>query len=199
MTATTLVLRGTQVLPYLHDVARLRSRVFAAWPYLYEGNPGYEGGYLRAYAESPDSVFVLACADGQVVGAATGLPLADDGTEFRLPFEQAGRDPDAVFYFGESVLLPEWRGQGLGHAFFDAREAHARSLRRFSSTAFCAVDRDPADPRRPAGHRDNDVFWHKRGYTRQPGLSVQLRWQELDVGPVEHQLTFWTRELEPAA
>jgi GNAT superfamily N-acetyltransferase len=187
---------GPGIGPWLDAVARLRIAVFRDWPYLYDGDFAYEQDYLRAYARSPDSVFVLALDGDAVVGASTGLPLADDTVEFQRPFLDAGRRVDDVFYFGESVLLPQYRGQGLGHRFFDEREAHARSLGRFAWTGFCTVDRDPADPRRPAGHRGNEAFWTKRGYARQPGLTVRLAWQELDESaPSEKPLTFWLRAL----
>ncbi|MFY8123764.1 MAG: GNAT family N-acetyltransferase, partial [Silanimonas sp.] len=132
------IVRGSEVGPFLPDLARLRIGVFREWPYLYAGNEAYEQAYLEAYVRSPDSVFVLAMEDGCIVGASSGLPLADDAEAFRAPFETAGLDVDRVFYFGESVLLPEYRGRGLGHAFFDAREAHAAALGRFDWTAFCA-------------------------------------------------------------
>ena len=73
----------------------------------------------------------------------------------------------------------------------------ARALGGFAWTAFCAVDRDPADPRRPHGHRDNDVFWRKRGYTPVAGMQVALPWPEVGGdGDVPHTLTCWTRPLE---
>ena len=187
---------GPEIGPWLDDVARLRIVVFRDWPYLYAGDFAYEQDYLRAYARSPDSVFVLAFDGDAVVGAATGLPLADDTAEFQRPFVAAGRRIDDVFYFGESVLLAQYRGQGLGHRFFDEREAHARSLGRFAWTGFCAVDRAPDDPRRPAGHRGNEAFWAGRGYQRQPGLTVQLAWQEIgEPGPSGKPLTYWLRRL----
>lgn len=192
-------LRGAQVLPHLDDVARLRIAVFRDWPYLYDGDLEYERGYLAAYAASPDSVFVLARDGERVVGASTGLPLADDADAFGAAFAQGPVAVQDVFYFGESVLLPAYRGRGAGHAFFDHREAHARALGRFGLTAFCAVDRAADDPRRPAGYRGNDAFWHKRGYVRQPALRMQLAWDELERGEIMHTLTFWTRPLEPAA
>lgn len=193
------VVRGADIAPHLDDLARLRIAVFAHWPYLYEGSLDYERQYLAAYARSPRSVFVLAQAGDAVVGVSTGLPLLDDTDSFSKPLAEQGLDAARVFYFGESVLLPEWRGRGIGHAFFDAREAHARALGGFDTTAFCAVNRDRGDPRRPAGHRDNDAFWHKRGYTRRDGLTVTLPWREPARGEVTHTLTFWTRPLEPQA
>ena len=185
---------------HLDAVAALRIDVFRDWPYLYDGDIAYEREYLEAYAGSNDSVFVLAFDGDAVIGASTGLPLADDSAQFRAPFEARGLDLGKVFYLGESVLLPAYRGCGIGHAFFDHREAHARALGRFDTTAFCAVDRDADDPRRPAEHRGNETFWGKRGYTRQPGMTMKLRWNEVGDGgaghgEVEHALTFWTRAL----
>jgi GNAT superfamily N-acetyltransferase len=190
---------GTGAMPWLDQVADLRIAVFREWPYLYDGDPGYEREYLAAYLASPRSVFVLALDGGRVVGASTGLPLVDGSGPFREPFDAGGPDPGQVFYFGESVLLPAWRGRGLGHAFFDAREAHARALGGFGWTAFAAVDRADDDPRRPPGHRSHAAFWRKRGYRPQPGLTMQLDWPELGVGTRAHALTFWLRPLEPAA
>lgn len=190
------VVRGDEVRPHLDDLARLRIAVFREWPYLYAGSAAYEQAYLEAYARSPDSVFVLVEDEGRIVGAASGLPLADDAAAFRAPFEAAGIDVGRVFYFGESVLLPAYRGRGFGHAFFDAREAHAAALGRFEWTAFCAVERDPDDPRRPPGYRGNDALWAKRGYERREDLRCSLGWPEVESGPdLPHTLVFRLRPL----
>ena len=192
---TLEALSGAAVRPHLEAVAALRIAVFRDWPYLYDGDTAYEREYLEAYARAPGSVLVLARAGGDVVGASTGIPLAQDGPAFQAPFHARGIDPSRVFYCGESVLRPAWRGRGIGHAFFDAREAHARALGGFDWMAFAAVDRDAADPRRPAGHRGNEAFWARRGYVRQPGMTMSLHWDEAGVGEVAHPLTFWLRPL----
>ena len=193
---TLETLPGAALRPHLDAVAALRIAVFRDWPYLYEGDVGYEREYLDAYARSSRSVVVLARDGDRVVGASTGIPLAEDSAEFQAPFLQRGIDVAGVFYCGESVLLPAYRGRGIGHAFFDAREAHARTLGEFGWTAFAAVDRDDADPRRPPGHRGNEAFWAKRGYVRQPGMTMHLHWNEVGIGDVTHPLTFWLRALE---
>jgi len=192
-------LHGEQLLPELEAIARLRIRVFHDWPYLYQGDLDYERDYLAAYAATTDAVCVILRADEEVVGASTGLPLSDDGLAFQQPFIQAGIDPAHVFYFGESVLLPTYRGRGIGHAFFDEREKHARALARFNVTAFCSVDRADNDPRRPVDYRPNDAFWRKRGYSCQPDMRMKLDWEEIGRGAITHSLTFWTRSLETDA
>ena len=156
-----------------------------------------EQRYLRDFAAAEDSFVVAAETEaGRIVGCATGSAITGHHGEFAAPLAAAGYDLASTFYFGESVLLPAYRGRGLGHAFFDAREAHARALGGLSHTAFAAVDRDDGDPRRPAGHRGNEAFWAKRGYVRQPGMTMHLHWNELDRGEVTHPLTFWLRPLE---
>ena len=181
---------------WLEQVAALRIAVFRDWPYLYDGDLDYERRYLATYVQATGSIVVLARDGDRVVGASTGLPLAGEGDAFRQPFTARGIDPARVFYFGESVLLPEYRGRGIGHGFFDAREAHAQQLGGFEWTAFAAVDRGEDDPRRPSGYRSNDAFWSKRGYARQPGMTMRLAWKELgESEESEKPLTFWLRPL----
>ncbi|WP_270935325.1 GNAT family N-acetyltransferase [Falsiroseomonas oryzae] len=188
-------LAGAALHPLLPDLARLRIAVFREWPYLYEGDEAYERRYLRAYADAPGAAVVV-CRDGEkVVGAATCEPMTQGHAPVRDAFEAAGLDPAAHCYFGESVLLPAYRGRGAGVRFFAEREAHANSLGlRFA--AFCAVRRDPADPRRPAGYVPLDEFWRKRGYAPRPELTVSFDWKE--VGAAEetpHVLSFWIKDL----
>lgn len=174
---TILVKTGQSIAPYIEAVAELRIRIFRDWPYLYDGNLDYEREYLAHYQASPNSVFVLALDDtGGVVGSSTGLPLTDAHAEFQAPFRKAGYAIERVFYFGESVLDPAWRGRGFGHAFFDRREAQARKLGHDIAT-FCAVVRPSDHPLRPADYRPLDEFWMKRGYVPAEGLTTRFAWQ----------------------
>lgn len=193
------VVSGPAIAPYVDDLARLRTEVFRQWPYLYDGDAAYEAEYLQAYLDSAFSVVVLVVDRDEVVGASTGLPLTAAGDAFRAPFAEASIDPAEVFYCGESVLLPRYRGRGFGHRFFEEREAHARSLGGFAWTAFCSVERHDDDPRRPPFHRDNDGFWRRRRYTPHPRLSMTLPWREVGAGEVDHSLRYWLRPLERTA
>ena len=187
---------GADVAPHLDAVAALRIAVFRDWPYLYDGDPAYEARYLATYAQSAESLFVLALDRGRVVGASTGIPLTDESENFRQPFAAKGIPERDVFYFGESVLLREYRGRGLGHRFFDEREGYARRLGRFGMTAFCSVERAAADLRRPPEYVPNDAFWTKRGYRRQEDMFCAIDWREVGAAePCAHALRFWLRPL----
>lgn len=186
-------LSGDALQAALPDLARLRIAVFRAFPYLYEGTEAYEQDYMRSYRDNPRAILVAAVSDRRIIGAATGMPLADHGDATQL--KGGGLEVATTFYCAESVLLPEFRGQGVGHAFFDHREAHARRL-GFATSAFCSVIRPADHPLRPAGYRPHDVFWTKRGYAPLPGALAEFTWT--DVGETQEsckELQFWARDL----
>jgi GNAT superfamily N-acetyltransferase len=188
-------LTGGALATALDDVARLRIAVFRAFPYLYDGDLDYERRYLATYAGSDAAILVGAFDGTRLVGAATGTPMEDHADDFARALADWEVPMARVFYCAESVLLPEYRGQGAGHAFFDAREAHARALGR-SHAAFCAVIRPADHPARPPDHRPLDAFWRKRGYAPLPGAIARFRWKDLgEDGQSEKPLQFWTRAL----
>jgi GNAT superfamily N-acetyltransferase len=188
-------LRGSALHPWLPALARLRIAVFRDWPYLYEGDEAYEARYLRAYAEGEGAAAFVAFDGETPVGAATCEPMVQTHAEVREAFLAAGRDPAAYCYFGESLLLSAYRGQGAGLRFFALREDHARSLRLPRAT-FCAVRREGDDPRRPVAYRPLDSFWRKRGYLPCPGLSCTMHWREVGAeAETPHRLDFWERAL----
>ena len=171
--------KGAGIRAVFDPLARLRIAVFRDFPYLYEGTLEYELEYLNTYADA-DRALLFAVFDGdRMVGATTCIPLADETEEVQAPFRAAGFNLEEVFYFGESILLPEYRGLGLGHRFFDVREAHAASFGAYQLTCFCAVDRPVDHPLRPAGYRPLDTFWTKRGYRLEPGLQTTFSWPDL--------------------
>lgn len=191
-----IVRQGAAAQPYIDDLARLRMTVFRAFPYLYEGTLDYERDYVAAYARSADSLFVLALDGETVVGASTGIPMGEETRAFRAPFLAGGWDPDRIFYFGESVLLPDWRGRGIGVRFFDEREAHARAEGRFDHCCFCAVERPADHPLRPAGYQPLDDFWRRRGYRHHPELRTTFSWRDIgEAGETEKPMSFWLKEI----
>jgi GNAT superfamily N-acetyltransferase len=202
--------RGALAEPYLDALARLRIEVFREFPYLYDGSAEYERGYLRSYATSAKSTLVIAIdssvarptapfdpALDEVVGVSTALPLCDhDDAESLAPaLKLAGYDPEQTYYFGESVLRRTYRGRGIGHAFFDAREQAAREL-GFTLATFCAVERPFDHPARPHDYVPHDAFWQRRGYVRRADLVARFAWRDLgDAHDTNKPMVFWLKEL----
>lgn len=189
-------LTGSELARGLPALARLRMEVFRAWPYLYDGSLAYEQSYLEKFAKAPGAVIVAAEDAGEIVGCATAAPMAAVEPDFAAPFIARGMDVATIFYCGESVLRASYRGKGLGHAFFDARETQARALGGFAKSAFCAVVRPPDHPLAPAGYVPLDAFWRKRGYEKVDGLTCIFTWKDVDQ-PDETPKTmqFWMKDL----
>lgn len=191
---------GERLRPLLGELARLRTEVFRAWPYLYDGDAASERQYLAKYAASPLACVVVAQDGARPVGISTAVPLAAASDNVRAPFHARGWDPARFFYFGESVLLPEWRGQGAGVEFFRQREAHARAVGDADFSAFCAVQRPADHPARPADYVPLDDFWGRRGYRFYRDLCCRMAWKEVgQQGESEHTLCFWLKPLRGAA
>ena len=188
-------LTGDALDAVLDDVARLRIEVFRAFPYLYDGSLDYERRYIANYRNSESAIVVGAFDGKRLVGAATGTPMEDHSDGFALPFGKTQYRLEDIFYCAESVLLPDYRGQGIGHKFFDEREAHGRRLDRKYS-AFCGVIRPENHPLRPDDYRPLDPFWRKRGYASLGGVIAEFSWQDVDQPePTDKSLQFWLRKL----
>lgn len=192
-------LSGPALMPVLPELARLRIEVFRDFPYLYDGTVEYEEAYLKKFAAAAGAVCVVARdpeRGGAIIGASTGGPLMSVDPGFAAPFKAKGYDPAAVFYCSESVLQKGYRGRGLGHAFFDQREAHAKKLGGFKHVAFAAVVRPADHPLRPSDYQPLDAFWMKRGYRRADGIVGSYAWKDIDQpDETSKDMQFWIREL----
>jgi len=187
-------LRGAEILARQDDLARLRIEVFRDFPYLYDGNKDYEAAYIRTYVEAADSVLIAAIDGDRIVGASTALPLAEAMEECIQPFAENGYDIAKVFYFGESVLLKPYRGQGVGLRFFAEREAAALAHPQVQVTAFCAVERPADHPMRPSGYVPLDAFWTRRGYIKHRELVARFHWRDLgERAESTKPLSFWLK------
>jgi GNAT superfamily N-acetyltransferase len=187
---------GEELVAAIPALARLRMTVFRDYPYLYDGSEAYEAAYLRTYAASGAAMAVLVRDGAAIVGASTGVPMAHETAAFREPFARLGLDPARMFYCGESVLLPAYRGRGIYRAFFRGREDWARMLGGFTQICFCAVERGADHPLRPRDYVPLDTVWRHFGYTPEPALTMQLAWKDVDQdASTQHRMRFWFKAL----
>jgi GNAT superfamily N-acetyltransferase len=186
---------GTDIEPYILDLAALRSTVFKDYPYLYAGDLAYEKKYLATYAACPQSIILLVFDDQKVVGASTALPLSFETEECKAPFLAAEMSIENIFYLGESVLLREYRGQQIGRQFFQEREAAAREYGA-TMAAFCSVERVNKHGDRPADWFPLNNFWLSLGYTRHPELKTFFSWRDIsDTEETQKPMIFWLKDL----
>jgi GNAT superfamily N-acetyltransferase len=187
---------GTQIQAVVQQLGELRIAVFAEYPYLYQGNLNYELDYLRTYINAPKAMVLCVHNGHQLVGATTCIPLACETDYVKAPFVAATLNIDPIFYFGESILLPQYRGKGIGNRFFDTREEHAASFGSYTSTCFCAVQRPAGHALQPQGYQPHDAFWSKRGYQKQPHLQSVFHWQDIDqTTETPKTMVYWSRNI----
>lgn len=189
--------RGRGFENILEELGLLRIRVFRDWPYLYEGDLEYEKNYLRTYVNSPTSFGFFVYDGNRMVGATTAIELLHEGEEFKKPFIEQNIDLSQVVYFGESILLPEYRGQGIGKRFMHERLQYARSLDNKLWVAFCAVVRDAHHALKPKDYEPLDGFWRASGFSPRAGMIANFTWKDLDKNEHDQkQLQFWLQKLK---
>lgn len=195
MSLTFLKLTGSEARAHAEDLARLRISVFREFPYLYEGDIAYEMKYLETYFKALNSFIFMVLDNGMPVGATTGIWAAEEEESFRRPFIQYGLAPEKVFYFGESVLGSDYRGQGIGKIFFKEREAFAKSIPSVEYLAFCAVERPENHPLRPERYQPLDPFWQQQGF-KKIDLKTTYEWLDCDQErPTSKSMQYWLKEL----
>ena len=191
-----LRLTGAAARPYAEQLASLRMKVFREFPYLYQGNFNYEMNYLETYFKSDYSFLFLIKRDETIIGATTGILASEEEESFRSPFIKHGLQPSSVFYFGESVLLPEYRGKGFGKLFFKEREDFASQIDEVTTLSFCAVERSSHHPLRPHDYRPLHTFWESMGFHLEPGLTTYYKWKDINEDvETNKKMQFWIKSL----
>jgi len=186
---------GEEIASFIPELAKLRIEVFRDFPYLYEGDLDYEKKYLKIYPESKRSVLVAAFYEGKIIGASTALPLIDEADYVQEPFLKNKMDLNQIYYFAESVLKKEYRGQGVGKLFFQNREKAALKF-HFKKAAFCSVVRDLNHPERPKNYEPLEPFWKKQGFAKKENIISQFSWKDCgDKEETYKEMTYWMKDL----
>jgi GNAT superfamily N-acetyltransferase len=188
--------KGKEIESVILDLAQLRIIVFKDYPYLYEGTISHEQEYLSTYINSENSLLFSVWDNEKMVGATTCIPLIDETADVQEPFIKAGMNIESIFYFGESILLSEYRGLGIGNRFFEERENHARSFGVFETTCFCSVVRPDNHPMKPTNYQPHDIFWTKRGYKKDEDLQSQFDWLDINESQsTVKPMVYWVKNI----
>lgn len=189
-------LKGKQISPLIFDLAQLRIEIFKEYPYLYDGDIEYEKNYLKSYIECADSFLITVFLNGSLVGASTCLPLQCAAPEFIEPFQKNKLDVSKYFYFGESIMKKQYRGNGIYSCFFSERENYAKSLKIYSKYCFCAVDRGENHPDKPIDYISLENYWKKHGYIKKEKLTTFFKWRDVNENiESEKLMKFWIKDI----
>lgn len=187
---------GSGIKPYLHSIAKLRMEVFKDYPYFENPDLNHELQYLKKLASNKESIAVLIFDNTTLVGLSLGSPLEIESPALHHPFKEHHLKVESYFHFGDSALLKGYRGRGIGHHFFDAREAHVAQYKKFKHICFCVPNCSNSTP--PKDFVPLNDFWRKRGYIHHPEMKCTLSWKKVGgTHPVEHPMSFWIKNLYP--
>lgn len=203
MTFSIDMVAGDAALEHFEAIASLQERVFRAFPHLCGWTVETFDRLLQLYAMSYDDLLVIVARDGDhYVGASTGRSLKNRmgrDSEVSDSFRQQGWIPEEIFYCSDSVVLPEYRGRGLGVEFFRLREDYARGA-GYRWATFCGVLRPEDHPMRPVDYRPLDEFWINRGFTMVPGMLLDFSWPDIgEEKSTPKRMQFWAKELRESA
>jgi len=190
------VVTGHQFTQHINAIAHLRIAIFKEYPYLYDGKLADEATYLKSYAASKNTLLIIAKDQGKIVGAITGIPLAETDEIFRMPFEKYHFSVHSIFYLGEILLFKEYRGKGVGYKMYKMLEDLVRKNKQYEKIAIAEVLRDENDPRKPHNYVSVHKLWERLGFIEHPELIVQIPYKEIDSEKkVPHSLIFSFKDL----
>lgn len=169
---------GNELIPYIEKLSHLRIKVFREFPYLYDGSLDYEKEYLKTYSSSKNSYVILVFDNEKLVGASTAILLKDADYEMKEPIIREGFKEDKVLYFGESILLKEYRGIGIGKKFFLLREKFAKGL-KVRHCCFYSVKRSLGHKLIPKTYRELSDFWDSQNFYKSK-ISCEYEWKDID-------------------
>lgn len=187
---------GEKIKTYLHSLAKLMTEVFKEYPYMREANLAEQTEYIKCVASYKEAIAVLIFDNTTLVGASLGLPLVGECKEIQQPFLEKNLKVNEIFFFSASLLLKPYRRRGIGHHFFDVREAHVQHHKKFTHISFCVPEMQEEDAFRPEDYLSLEDFWRKRSYVHHPEMECFLPWSPIQMeAPREKHMTFWLKTL----
>jgi len=197
------ILVGENSIGYIETVSKLRIDIFREYPYLYEGDLNYEQQYVKGYTMDKKAMIALARIDGKIAGVSTGIPLISDSeivVDAKKVFSKDNIDIGDYYYYGEVIVLPEYRGKGITTQLYDAQHELVKEW-GYKHVCILTVVREESHPLKPITYRSPDKMWEHLGFFRN-NLTVDYHWPTIhadkSVKDVSNKLEFWTKDLFPS-
>lgn len=193
-------LYGSEAKTCMDILASFRIQYFREFPYLYEGNMDYELIYLDGFFSNPEACLIIGREFEQPIVVSTSIPLLSDYEIVKSAeniFAADGLRASEFMYFGEIIIVPQHRGQGLTKRIFAQQEETALK-NGYTSTCYLAVDREEEHPMWPDGYKNPAVIWNRLGY-RKTNMVTDFNWPTIQLaGGAEDKpnpMRFWVKEL----
>jgi len=192
---TESLLTGSAVETCLEELASLRLNIFREYPYLYDGHREDELKYLRLYVDTPDAFVISVNESGEMIGAATGIPLRHEHASMVNPFADTSYPIDELFYVGEVLFYPSYRDRGLGMRLLGRIYEYVRNLGNYRYLTCATVVKQDNHPVCPESYIQIDRFLERTGFVMLPDVTTSFAWKEIDGINCEHPMQFWVKEL----
>lgn len=183
---------GKEIEPFLDLLSEWRVKFFKEPPYLYVGTIESDKEHTRDYLVDERSTVAIARSEDQIVGISTGIPLNSQSNFIKVLqslFRSNHKDPSSYYYFGEVMILPEYRGQGLTRKLFKAQEKLAVQW-GYQNAALLTVVRE--------NYFDLDNMWQHLGYTKTE-MELIVNWPTIQkdgsVRNSDNRMPVWIKKL----
>lgn len=186
---------GSHLRNHVHSIAKLRLDILEEYPFFEKSDLYQQLQFLERYVTCKEAIGILVFDHSTLVGASMGIPLMQERMSIQAPLQAHFHDIHSFYYFGESMLLKPYRNRGIGHHFFDMREAHVQLLQKYTHICFLDPLRPDLDHRKPADYLPVRDFWKKRGYAYHPEITCVLSWKDADTHlSTSKTLAFWLKK-----
>lgn len=191
---------GADSLEFIETVSKVRIDVFKDYPYLYEGDLEYEKKYVQGYTADSKAMIAIARIDGKIAGVSTGIPLISDSeivADAKKVFAKDQVDIGDYYYYGEIIVLPEFRGKSIASRLYAEQDAVVKTW-GFKHVCILTVVREQDHPLKPENYKSPDSMWKHLGFFRN-NLTVEYHWPTIQIDKtvrdVNNTLEFWTKSL----
>ena len=102
---------------------------------------------------------------------------------------------NSTFYLSEILLLPAYRGQGIGYKMFKELENRVIHSNLYQYIYFVSIIRSENHPQRPVEYKSADRLWEQNGYQKN-GAVCTLKWKEIGEDVESNKdLAVWYKKL----
>jgi len=118
----------------------------------------------------------------EIVGVAIGTMLSTESDilhRIAEPLQQLGIVTEQCYYFGEMIIVPEYRSKGIGKQMLEALKKTGRE-QGTDHFCFLSVTRESDDVRRSVEYVASGVIFRKFGFEK-TDISVTFEWATIQA------------------